>query len=77
MADIHVRAVRDDEAGVWVVESDDVPGLAIEVENREDVSQRTVRVVLELAELNGLHFAPGTNVVFEFVETEERALRYA
>jgi predicted RNase H-like HicB family nuclease len=32
---ITVRATWDDEAGVWVAESDDIPGLISEAESSE------------------------------------------
>jgi len=48
-----VEARWDSEAGVWVAESDDVPGLVAEAESMNALVEK-VRVLLpELLELNG------------------------
>lgn len=46
--------IRDDEAGVWVVTSDDVPGLAIEAPSLDGLFQRLSVVVPELLEANAV-----------------------
>ena len=48
-----VRAEWDAEAGVWVAESDDVPGLVTEAETIERLIERLQVLVPELLELNG------------------------
>ncbi len=47
-----VRALWDDEARVWVAESDDVPGLVAEAEGLEELVHELERLVPELLELN-------------------------
>ena len=48
-----VRAEWDSEAGVWVAESDDVPGLVTEADTLERLVERLRVLVPELLELNG------------------------
>jgi predicted RNase H-like HicB family nuclease len=52
-----VRAEWDDEARVWVVESDDIPGLVAEAEGREDLVKKLSILIPEMLELNG-HLLP-------------------
>ena len=47
-----VRAEWDSEAGVWVAESDDVPGLVTEADTLERLVERLRVLVPELLELN-------------------------
>jgi predicted RNase H-like HicB family nuclease len=47
-----VRALWDGEAGVWVAESDDVPGLVTEAENPQKLVEKLAVLIPELAELN-------------------------
>jgi predicted RNase H-like HicB family nuclease len=48
-----IRAEWDSEAGVWVAESDDVPGLVTEADTLERLVERLRVLVPELLELNG------------------------
>jgi len=48
-----VRAEWDPEVGVWVAESDDVPGLVTEADTLERLVERLHVLVPELLELNG------------------------
>jgi predicted RNase H-like HicB family nuclease len=48
-----VRAIWDDEAKVWVAESDDVPGLITEAASPEELAGKLRILVPELLELNG------------------------
>jgi len=50
---ISVKAIRDNEAPVWVATSDDVPGLITESANLEDLVQKLKILVPELLEANG------------------------
>ena len=52
--DIKVTALWDDEAGVWVATSDQVPGLVTEAENLEVLLDELRSLVPELPELNGV-----------------------
>ncbi len=48
-----VNAFWDDEAHVWVAESDDVPGLATGAGTLEALIEKLEIVIPELLELNG------------------------
>lgn len=50
---LFVRAEWDDEAGVWVATSDDVPGLATEADTLEALSAKLDAMVPELLDANG------------------------
>lgn len=54
MYTIRVRAFWDREAGVWVAESEDVPGLATEAETLEGLMAKLGIMVPELLEENGV-----------------------
>jgi predicted RNase H-like HicB family nuclease len=47
-----VDAAWDDEAGVWVAHSDDIPGLNTEADTFEALVDRVVAVAPELLALN-------------------------
>jgi predicted RNase H-like HicB family nuclease len=49
-----VLAQWDDDAGVWVAESDDVPGLVAEGESPNALAQKLRVLIPELLELNGV-----------------------
>lgn len=49
---IEVHAFWDEEAGVWVAESEQVPGLVTEAETFEDLAAKLENLVPELLELN-------------------------
>lgn len=51
---ILVRAEWDDEAKVWVASSTDIEGLATEAATLEELRDKVLCMVEELAELNGL-----------------------
>ena len=48
-----IRVDWDEEAMVWVATSDDVPGLATEEENLEDLIRKLKTMIPELLEANG------------------------
>lgn len=50
--DIEVRAFWDDEASVWVAESDQVPGLVTEADTLEQLATKLETLIPELLELN-------------------------
>lgn len=62
---LFIRAEWDEEAGVWVATSDDVPGLATEAETIEALSQKLECLVPELLEANGC--LEDKNVPFELL----------
>jgi predicted RNase H-like HicB family nuclease len=54
-----VRAQWDSEAGVWLAESEDVPGLVAEAESPNSLVQKLRVLIPELLELNGVSPSPG------------------
>ena len=69
-----VRATWDDEAQMWVAESDDVPGLVTEAPTTEQLFAKLRVLVPELLELNNCMPA-GDDVLVKLladVEHEER-----
>ena len=54
MAAIDVYATWDPEAGVWVAESEDVPGLATEADTIEAIADKLRTLIPELLDLNGI-----------------------
>ena len=70
-----VQARWDSEAGVWVAESDDIPGLVAEAESMNALVEKVRVLVPELFELNG-GLEPGQKVVNVLVRAhhEETAL---
>ena len=53
MNSYQVKAEWDDEAGVWVASSDDVPGLATGADTFEALIDKLEIVIPELLEANG------------------------
>ncbi|MGD9984846.1 MAG: DUF1902 domain-containing protein [Porticoccaceae bacterium] len=50
---IVVKAARDQEAGVWFVESSDVPGLNLEAESLDALADQLPGAILDLLEAGG------------------------
>lgn len=48
-----VKAFWDDEVGVWVASSDDVPGLATEAESMNRLVEKLKVIIPELLDANG------------------------
>lgn len=63
---IVVKAVRDAEAGVWLVESSDVPGLNLEGETLEELSDKLPGAILDLLEAAG-NLDDGIDVPVELI----------
>lgn len=51
--EITVRATWDSEAGMWVAESDDLPGLITEAPTLDELDRKLAVMIPELLELNG------------------------
>ena len=49
-----IRALWDSEAGVWVAESADVPGLVAEADSPNVLADKLRTLIPELLELNGV-----------------------
>lgn len=61
---IVVRASWDEEAGVWVATSEDVPGLVIEAESQDQLHERAQALIPELlAENDGFGDMPEVPMV--------------
>ena len=52
---IVVSATWDEEAGVWVATSNDLPGLVTEAETLDALDEKLMVMVPELIELNAIH----------------------
>jgi len=50
-----INCFYDDEAGVWVAVSDDVPGLALEATSYDDLAARIRKALPELFALNNVY----------------------
>ncbi len=50
---IVVKAARDQEAGVWFVESSDVPGLNLEADSLDALADQLPGAILDLLEAGG------------------------
>lgn len=70
---IEVRAFWDEEAGVYVAESEQVPGLVTEAETVELLAAKLETLIPELLELN----APGRSDPRPVSLTAERTLHAA
>ncbi|AFV75135.1 protein of unknown function (DUF1902) [Thermus oshimai JL-2] len=65
MRALKVRALWDGEAGVWVAESQDVPGLATEASTLEELLAKLAVMVPELLEENGVAVEPPVELHLE------------
>lgn len=50
---IVVKAIHDMDAGVWLVESSDIPGLNLEGDTLEQLAEKLPGAILDLRETNG------------------------
>ena len=65
---IHVKAIWDPEACVWVATSEDVPGLLAEAETPEALVDKLRILIPELLELNGSASSPnGVGIPFHLM----------
>ena len=70
-----VLAQWDSEAGVWVAESDDVPGLVAEAESPNILREKLRVLIPELLELNGVQEKGAGPVQFSIrYQHEERGV---
>ena len=65
----NVQARWDSEGGVWVAESEDVPGLVAEAESPNGLAKKLRVLIPELLELNGV-LGPGADPVQFTVDYE-------
>jgi hypothetical protein len=73
---IVVKAARDAEAGVWFVESSDVPGLNLEADTLEALADKLPGAVLDLLEARG-ELDPGRDVPIELIAHASTRVRVA
>ncbi|MGH9414451.1 MAG: DUF1902 domain-containing protein [Terriglobales bacterium] len=62
MTKIHVRALWDAEAGVWVAESVDVPGLVTEASGLDSLKAKLDVLIPELLAANSMANQPSVPV---------------
>lgn len=73
MKEYTVMLTWDDEAGVWIATSDDVPGLILESGSADALMERVRHAVPELLEFNN----PNPKEVILSFNTEYRVKAYA
>lgn len=66
-----VNFMWDEEAGVWIAQSDDIPGLILEGGSLDALIERVRFAAPELIELNN---APSVNSLYFSVERREKVL---
>ena len=69
-----VKAMWDEEARVWVAESDDVPGLVTEAATQQELIRKLEIVVPELLEANDL-LGRRTTIPFRMESIYDRTLK--
>jgi predicted RNase H-like HicB family nuclease len=75
---IVVKAARDAEAGVWYVESSDVPGLRLEGDTLEALAEKLPGAILDLLEASGdLPDGDGHDVPVELIAHASTRVRIA
>ena len=74
---IIVKAARDQEAGVWFIESSDVPGLHLEAESLEALADQLPGAILDLLEASGQLPADGRDVPVELIAHASTRVRLA
>ncbi|WP_347138492.1 DUF1902 domain-containing protein [Paracoccus sp. SSK6] len=74
---INVTIGWDQDAGVWVATTADVPGLAVEADSLDKLHQKVMAALYDLAELNG--FAREGDQIPVHMVTKEflKPVRYA
>ena len=74
---IVVKAARDPDAGVWFVESSDVPGLHLEAESLEALADKLPGAILDLLEASGDLAADGQDLPVELIAHASTRVRVA
>ena len=69
-----VKAIWDEEARVWVAESDDVPGLITEAPTQQELIRKLEVMVPELLEANDL-LGRRTTIPFRVESIYDKTLR--
>ena len=58
--DFCIRFLWDEDAHVWIAETNDVPGLVLESESLDNLTEHVKFAVPELYELNCAAYQPGS-----------------
>jgi uncharacterized protein DUF1902 len=66
MQTFEIEAVWDNDAAVWVAQSDSVPGLVAEAASRALLSEKLTQLVPELLELNHYPTDPPIELAVHF-----------
>ena len=69
-----ILAQWDSEAGVWVAESEDVPGLVAEADSPNVLARKLRTLIPELLELNGRPVGPMTSFRVRYQHEESVVL---
>lgn len=77
MVKVCITAVWDDEAGVWSASSEDVPGLATEAPDQEQLLENLKAILPELIMLNGVAVPEEHEVSFSLLYQTEHLLQMA
>jgi predicted RNase H-like HicB family nuclease len=73
---IVVKAARDAEAGVWFVESSDLPGLNLEADSLEELADKLPGAIFDLLEARG-ELDDGHDVPVELIAHASTRVRIA
>nr|VFK51631.1 MAG: protein of unknown function (DUF1902) [Candidatus Kentron sp. TUN]VFK53616.1 MAG: protein of unknown function (DUF1902) [Candidatus Kentron sp. TUN]VFK57065.1 MAG: protein of unknown function (DUF1902) [Candidatus Kentron sp. TUN] len=74
---IHVKAIWDNEAEVWVASSDDVPGLITEASASDRLMEKLRVLIPELLEVNGiLKGSDKTEIPFYLLSERRETIHY-
>ena len=66
---ILVRALWDDEAGVWVATSEDLPGLIVEAETTDELESELKCLIPQLFIENRDHLSSGIDIPVQLLQS--------
>ena len=72
---VHVKAVWDRDAHVWVAISEDVPGLATEADTLEQLIEKLQVMIPELMEANGLVDSNEGEISFHLISERTETMK--
>jgi len=72
-----VEAMWDEEAGVWVATSEDIPGLVTEAETLEALRAKLIDIVPELIRENGVAAGSDPSLPIEIIARQTLPLHAA
>ena len=71
-----ILAQWDKEAGVWIAESEDVPGLVAEADSPNALAEKLRVLIPELLELNGVQAGRSATFHVRYQHEESEALAF-